>query len=114
LLVHIGDPSSNQATTLESQMIHMIQELFGQTLRLSASLGRSSLPLRRRDRRFKERKAGKNPDRYGREWNSRDWASVCSSWATEEESKMPVLLLWAVPAVIVVGGVGYYLVRAVH
>jgi hypothetical protein len=25
---------------------------------------------------------------------------------------MPVLLLWAVPAVIVVGGVGYYLVRA--
>jgi hypothetical protein len=33
LLVHIGDPSSNQATTLESQVIHMIQELFGQTLR---------------------------------------------------------------------------------
>jgi hypothetical protein len=32
LLVHIGGPSSNQATTLESQMIHMIQELFGQTL----------------------------------------------------------------------------------
>jgi hypothetical protein len=29
LLVHIGDPSSNQVTTLESQMIHMIQELFG-------------------------------------------------------------------------------------
>ena len=50
----------------------------------------------------------------GGEWNSRDWASVCSSWATDEESKMPVLLLWAVPAVIVVGGVGYYLVRAVH
>src|SRR6202140_5978049 len=36
LLVHIGDPSSNQATTLESQMIHMIQELFGQTLRQTA------------------------------------------------------------------------------
>src|SRR5882724_2905227 len=35
LLVHIGDLSSNQATTLESQMIHMIQELFGQTLRYS-------------------------------------------------------------------------------
>jgi len=34
LLVHIGDPSSNQATTLESQMIHMIQELFEQTLSL--------------------------------------------------------------------------------
>src|SRR3984893_13768265 len=33
LLVHIGDPSSNQATSLESQMIHMIQELFRQTLR---------------------------------------------------------------------------------
>jgi hypothetical protein len=33
LLVHIGDHSSNQATTLESQMIHMIQELFGRTLR---------------------------------------------------------------------------------
>jgi hypothetical protein len=33
LFVHIGDPSSNQATTLESQMIHMIQELFGQTLK---------------------------------------------------------------------------------
>ena len=32
LLVHIGDPSSNQATTPESQVIHMIQELFGQTL----------------------------------------------------------------------------------
>src|SRR5215216_843386 len=28
--------------------------------------------------------------------------------------RMPVLLLWAGPAVIVVGGVGYYLVRAVH
>jgi integrase len=33
LLVHIGGPSSNQATTLESQVIHMIQVLFGQTLR---------------------------------------------------------------------------------
>jgi hypothetical protein len=32
LFVHIGGPSSNQATTLESQMIHMVQELFGQTL----------------------------------------------------------------------------------
>lgn len=31
-----------------------------------------------------------------------------------EETKMPVLLLWAVPAVIVVGGVSYYLVRAVN
>jgi len=33
---------------------------------------------------------------------------------TEEEAKMPVLLLWAVPTVIVVGGVGYYFLRAVH
>jgi hypothetical protein len=39
LLVHIGDPSSNQATTLESQMIHMIQELFEQTLRASECIG---------------------------------------------------------------------------
>jgi hypothetical protein len=31
-----------------------------------------------------------------------------------EERKMPVLLLWAVPAVIFVGGVGYMLVRTVH
>jgi hypothetical protein len=54
LLVHIGDPSSNQATSLESQVIHMIQELFGQTLRppmsapksraAFASTLRSSLP----------------------------------------------------------------------
>jgi len=27
---------------------------------------------------------------------------------------MPVLLLWAVPAVIVVGGVGYYFVSVVN
>jgi hypothetical protein len=32
----------------------------------------------------------------------------------EEEAHMPVLLLWAVPTVIVVGGVGYYFLRAVH
>jgi hypothetical protein len=31
-----------------------------------------------------------------------------------EESVMPVLLLWAVPAVIFVGGVGYFLVHATH
>jgi predicted membrane protein len=34
--------------------------------------------------------------------------------ADKEEAYMPVLLLWAVPAVIVVGGVGYYFVRVVH
>src|SRR5665647_1921502 len=44
LLVHIGDPSSNQATTLESQMIHMIQELFGQTLRGSVNAGTNRPP----------------------------------------------------------------------
>jgi len=27
---------------------------------------------------------------------------------------MPVFLIWAVPAVIVIGGAGYYLLRAVH
>ena len=32
----------------------------------------------------------------------------------ENAACMPVLLLWAVPAVTVVGGVGYYLVGAVH
>jgi hypothetical protein len=31
-----------------------------------------------------------------------------------EESVMPVLILWAVPAVIVIGGVGYFLVHATH
>lgn len=28
-----------------------------------------------------------------------------------EEASMPVLLLWAVPAVIVVGGAGYWLIH---
>jgi hypothetical protein len=32
----------------------------------------------------------------------------------EEKTNMPVLLLWAAPGEIVVGGVGYYLVRVVH
>jgi hypothetical protein len=31
-----------------------------------------------------------------------------------EESVMPVLIMWAVPAVIFIGGVSYFLVRAVH
>jgi len=34
--------------------------------------------------------------------------------ANEEEAYMPVLLLWAVPTVIVIGGVGYYFLRVVH
>jgi hypothetical protein len=33
VLVHIGNSSSNRAATLESQVIRMIQELFGQTLK---------------------------------------------------------------------------------
>src|SRR6201987_1373229 len=40
--VHIGDPSSNQATTLESQMIHWIQFVFGRTL--SVQSPREPLP----------------------------------------------------------------------
>jgi len=49
LLAHIGDPFSNQATTLESQIIHMIQELFGQTLRerQSTAQGQRTNPLTR-------------------------------------------------------------------
>jgi hypothetical protein len=32
----------------------------------------------------------------------------------KEERTMPVLLLWGIPAVIFVGGVGYFLVHATH
>src|SRR5258708_32412476 len=46
----------------------------------------------------------------GGEWNSRHRARVCSSWAIEEESNMPVLLLWAGPPVTVVGATGSDLV----
>jgi hypothetical protein len=31
-----------------------------------------------------------------------------------EEAMMPVFIMWAVPAVIVIGGASYYLLRAVH
>lgn len=31
-----------------------------------------------------------------------------------EDETMPVLLLWAVPTVLVIGGVGYYFLRVVH
>jgi hypothetical protein len=31
-----------------------------------------------------------------------------------EEETMPVFILWAVPAVVVIGGVGYYVLRAAH
>jgi hypothetical protein len=50
--------------------------------------------------------------RYGNKWQ------ICGVFSLraneEEEAHMPVLLLWAVPTVIVVGGVGYYFLRAVH
>jgi hypothetical protein len=36
------------------------------------------------------------------------------SCRANEEANMPVLILWAVPAIVVIGGVGYYLVRAVN
>jgi hypothetical protein len=45
----------------------------------------------------------------GNKWQS-EWLS--SREGEREEMVMPVLLLWAVPAVIFVGGVGYFLVRA--
>jgi hypothetical protein len=32
----------------------------------------------------------------------------------ERREVMPVLLLWGVPAVIFVGGVGYFLIHATH
>jgi hypothetical protein len=69
------------------------------------------------DTAFRTVKGGENPGRCGRENQTGGELAAPGlrfpSWATEE-SNMPVLLLWAVPAVIVVGGVGYYLVHAVH
>ncbi|MDB6099931.1 MAG: hypothetical protein JWN58_2634 [Gammaproteobacteria bacterium] len=41
-------------------------------------------------------------------------ARVTLSWANDEERTLPVLLLWGIPAVIFVGGVGYFLVHATH
>jgi hypothetical protein len=39
---------------------------------------------------------------------------VCTLQANEEANMPAFLILWAVPAVIVIGGVGYYLVRVAH
>ena len=80
----------------------------------SASLEESSLPQLKARSPVQGAKGGKGPDRCGRGMELAAPGKRLSSWAIEEESNMPVLLLWAVPAVIVVGGVGYYLVRAVH
>jgi hypothetical protein len=46
--------------------------------------------------------------------NKSQCVGVALARAEAEESAMPVLIMWAVPAVIVIGGVGYFLVRAVH
>jgi hypothetical protein len=40
------------------------------------------------------------------------WQFAALSGGATEERVMPVLFLWAVPAVIFVGGVGYLLVHA--
>jgi hypothetical protein len=56
---------------------------------------------------------GKRPAFFQANDGNKRYEANVSSGALEE-AKMPVLLLWAVPAVIVVGGVGYYLVRAVN
>ncbi|MBR0875042.1 hypothetical protein JQ633_32115, partial [Bradyrhizobium tropiciagri] len=37
--------------------------------------------------------------------------STFRHYGQQLEKKMPVLILWAVPAVLVVGGVGYFLVH---
>jgi hypothetical protein len=49
----------------------------------------------------------------GRERGTLSFFYSLLSWdaANAEEAVMPVLLLWAVPAVIVVGGAGYWLIH---
>ncbi|MDA9542972.1 hypothetical protein ACM43_00020, partial [Bradyrhizobium sp. CCBAU 45321] len=37
-----------------------------------------------------------------------------TSGQKKEEETMPVVLLWAVPTVLVIGGVGYYFLRVVQ
>ena len=37
--------------------------------------------------------------------------AFCPSRANHRRGIMPVLIMWAVPAVIVIGGVGYWLVH---
>jgi hypothetical protein len=44
--------------------------------------------------------------------NKRNCLTLVICEGKHEERAMPVLLLWAVPAVIFVGGVGYFLVHA--
>jgi hypothetical protein len=41
-------------------------------------------------------------------------SSVFCNKRTRQEATMPVILLWAVPAIIVVGGGIYYVAHIVH
>jgi hypothetical protein len=55
------------------------------------------------------RELSKPPNATGNNWQ---WTCVLSFEGKEQqESVMPVLVMWAVPAVIVIGGVGYWLVH---
>lgn len=46
-------------------------------------------------------------------FTNREQVAICRIIDVQEteETNMPVLLLWAVPAVIVIGGAGYWLVH---
>jgi hypothetical protein len=55
--------------------------------------------------------SGLGIQKYGNNWQC---VGVFYPRAEAQESVMPVLIMWAVPAVIFIGGVGYFLVRAVH
>ena len=48
---------------------------------------------------------------FGNKWQ---WPCVNCRGLFQRRVTMPVLLLWAIPAVIFVGGVGYFLVHATH
>jgi len=51
----------------------------------------------------------------GATWNLRgthgDLPRYLGSVQYQEEAVMPVLVMWAIPAVVVIGGVGYWLVH---
>jgi hypothetical protein len=61
--------------------------------------------------RYPNAGSSKSPKPGGNNWQ---YVGVSLARAEAEESAMPVLIMWAVPAVVVIGGVGYFLVRAVH
>jgi hypothetical protein len=47
----------------------------------------------------------------------REQVAIAARWiavGNERRASMPVLILWAVPAVFFVGGVGYFLIDATH